>query len=92
MSASGSICAWNCSDEPSARPPETITLALVSSGRSDLAISAPAKVERPLSPSPLTVSIVPLPPVAAALAKAVPRTVITSFLSLVCTVAIALPA
>jgi ABC-type dipeptide/oligopeptide/nickel transport system permease component len=45
-----------------------------------------------LSPSPDTASIVPLPPVAEALAKAVPRTVITSFLSLVCTVAIALPA
>jgi hypothetical protein len=35
---------------------------------------------------------VPLPPVVAAFSNAVPRTVITSFLSLVCTVAIALPA
>ena len=52
-------------------------LALVSSGRSDLAISAPTKLDRPASPVAATASIVPEPPSVAALSKAVPRTVMT---------------
>src|SRR3546814_9925462 len=55
--------------------------ALVSSGRSDFAISAPAKLESPASPAPDTASTVALPPVADAFSNAVPRTVITFFAS-----------
>src|SRR3546814_5468873 len=73
----------------SARPPETITLALVSSGRSSLAISAPAKAESPASPVLATFSMVPEPPSGLALSNAVVRTVRTSLVSLVVTVAIA---
>jgi hypothetical protein len=67
-------------------------LALVSSGRSLLAISAPRKVERPASAAPPTLSIAAEPPSVAALSNAVPRTVMTSFASDDSTVAIALPA
>jgi len=66
--------------------------ALVSSGRSSLAISAPTNDERPASPAPDTASTLADPPSGAALAKAVPRTVMTFFASLDWTVAIALPA
>ena len=41
MSASGVSSSLNLSLDPSARPPETMTLAAVSSGRSFLAISEP---------------------------------------------------
>ena len=67
-------------------------LALVSSGRSDLVSSAPAKLLRPWSPVTFTFSCVPEPPVGAALAKLVARAVITFFASGDCTVAMALPA
>ena len=76
----------------SARPPETITLALVSSGRSLSAISSLTKVEMPASVGPETSSISAEPPSAAAFSKAVPRTVTTSLASDDSTVAIALPA
>jgi hypothetical protein len=46
----------------SARPPETITLALVSSGRSLLATSAETKLESPASPLPAIASTGALPP------------------------------
>ena len=69
-----------------------MTFALVSSGRSFLAISAPAKVDRPLSPVEATASISPEPPSVAAFSNAVPRTVMTFFASDDWTVAIALPA
>jgi hypothetical protein len=86
------IVAAKVSASFKARPPETMTLALVSSGRSLLAISAPTKLERPASPAPLTASTLALPPLASALAKAVARTVTTSLASLDSTVAMALPA
>ena len=47
----------------SARPPETMIFAEVSSGRSLLAISEPTKLERPASVGPLTASTEALPPV-----------------------------
>ena len=75
------MIAWKFSLICSARPPETMILALVSSGRSDLAISAPAKVDRPVSPVAATCSIVPEPPLVAAFSNAVPRTVMTSLAS-----------
>ncbi len=78
--------------EPSARPPDTMIFAEVSSGRSCLAISAPTKLEMPASPPAETASTAPEPPEVAAFSKAVPRTVRTSFASDDSTVAIALPA
>ena len=66
--------------------------ALVSSGRSLSAISSLTKRDMPASPVAETASTVPDPPSGAALSKAVPRTVITSFASLLSTVAMALPA
>ena len=75
-----------------ARPPETMILAAVSSGRSLLVISRPTKLEVPTSPTAVMLSMVALPPVAAAASKPVARTVMTFTLSLLCTVAIALPA
>jgi hypothetical protein len=59
------------------RPPETMILAAVSSGRSLLAISRPTKLLLPLSATALAVSTAALPPVAAAGSKPVVRTVIT---------------
>ena len=55
---------WNSSLEPSARPPETMRLAAVSSGRSDLAISSEtnADLNGPLGAA--MVSTAALPPLA----------------------------
>jgi hypothetical protein len=66
-------------------------LAAVSSGRSDFWISAFSKLERPTGAGAATASMDadPLLPTAG---KAVVRTVITFFLSLDCTVWMALPA
>ena len=83
---------WNCSCEPSARPPETMTLALVSSGRSLLLASRPTKSEPPLGAPASIFSTVPEPPSAAALSKPVVRTVMTFLASFDLTVAMALPA
>ncbi|MCY1555933.1 hypothetical protein D9M68_926380 [compost metagenome] len=77
---------------PSARPPETMILAAVRSGRSFLAISLPTNVLLPASAAAAAVSTAAEPPVAAAASKPVVRTVMTFTLSLLCTVAIALPA
>jgi hypothetical protein len=74
------------------RPPDTMTRALVNSGRSDLESSSPTNLETPASGAAGTGSIVALPPSAAAASNAVPRTVITLIGSGDCTVAIALPA
>ncbi len=82
----------NFSALPSARPPETMILAAVSSGRSFLAISLPTNLLLPLSATAVAVSTAALPPVAAAGSKPVVRTVITFFSSRLCTMAIALPA
>ena len=67
-------------------------LALVSSGRSDLANSAETNFDLPESPDPSTASTVPEPPSREAFSNAVPRTVMTSLASFDLTVAIALPA
>ena len=89
----GSISSWNLSDEPSARPPETMILADASSGRSLCASSAPSKrAFVGAAAVSATGSIVAVPPMVAALAKAVVRTVSTRFVSRVSTVAIAFPA
>ena len=74
------------------RPPDTMTRALVNSGRSDLESSSPTNLETPASGAAGTGSIAALPPSAAAASNAVPRTVITLIGSGDCTVAIALPA
>ncbi|MNF99717.1 hypothetical protein D3C84_826290 [compost metagenome] len=74
------------------RPPETTTLAAVSSGRSDLASSSPTKAEMPASQEAPMASILAEPPVAATASKPVPRTVITLMAAEDCTVAMALPA
>lgn len=65
----------NFSALPRARPPETMILAVVSSGRSLLAISLDRKALLPLSAAGATVSMAALPPLAAAGSKPVPRTV-----------------
>jgi hypothetical protein len=67
-------------------------LAAVSSGRSILAISLPLNVLLPLSATPAAVSTAAEPPVAAAGSKPIVRTVMTLVESVLCTVAIALPA
>ena len=67
-------------------------LALVSSGRSDAATSAETKRADPASLAPETASTLSDPPSLAAFSKAVPRTVMTSLVSLVFTCAMALPA
>ncbi|MDT4874427.1 hypothetical protein FQZ97_1097250 [compost metagenome] len=54
--------------------------------------SRPTKALLPLSATPSAVSIAALPPVAAAASKPVVRTVITLVASVLCTVAMALPA
>ncbi len=76
---------------PIARPPETMILAAVSSGRSFLAISLPRKLLLPLSAAALSTSMAALPPCPAA-SKPVVRTVMTLMASWLCTVAMALPA
>ena len=77
---------------PIERPPETMTLAAVSSGRSFLAISLPTYADRPASATAATLSTAAEPPLAAAASKPVVRTVITLTASALCTVAMALPA
>jgi hypothetical protein len=67
----------NLSLEPSARPPETMIFAAVSSGRSFFAISLPTKVDLPESATLVSLSMAAEPPVAAAGSKPVVRTVIT---------------
>ena len=82
----------NFSLEPSARPPETMILAEVSSGRSFLAISDRKKLTLSLAATALSTSMAALPPEAAAGSKPVVRTVMTLVASRLCTVAMALPA
>ena len=75
------------------RPPEMMTRALVSSGRSDFDNSAPHELATArAAPVASTVSTGAEPPLASAGAKAVPRTVMTLIGSFDCTVASALPA
>ena len=74
------------------RPPEMITRAAVSSGRSLLVSSRPTSVERPVSGPAATVSTGAAPPVAATASNPVERTVTTLIGSFDCTVASALPA
>jgi len=64
---SGSSSAWNCSLLPNARPPETITFALCSSGRSLSEASRPTNALRPESSGASTGSMVAEPPSASAL-------------------------
>ena len=71
----------NLSALPKARPPETMILAEVNSGRSFLAISLPMNVLRPLSATALTALTTAVPPVAGAGSKPVVRTVITHWAS-----------
>ena len=92
MSASGVSTSLNLSLLPSARPPETMTLAAVSSGRSLRVTSRPAKALLSLAAGASTVSTGALPPSAATGSKPVVRTVMAKTLSALCTVAIALPA
>jgi hypothetical protein len=82
----------NLSLEPIARPPETMILAAVSSGRSFLAISLPPNALLPESATAAIVSTAALPPVAAAGSNPVVRTVATLTACEHCTVAMALPA
>ena len=82
----------NASPEPIPRPPDTTTLAAVSSGRSDLVSSRPIIVARPASGAGASASTAAEPPVLEAASKPVERTVMTLILSLLCTVARALPA
>ena len=74
------------------RPPEMMTRALVSSGRSDFDNSARTNSLIPAAPGPSIVSTGADPPLASAGAKAVPRTVMILIWSFDCTVASALPA
>mmetsp|Transcript_15204 Transcript_15204/g.38340 ORF Transcript_15204/g.38340 Transcript_15204/m.38340 type:complete len:222 (+) Transcript_15204:382-1047(+) len=74
------------------RPPAITRVAEVSSGRSDLAMSSWIHLLRSEAPEPETLSTEAEPPSAAALSKAVTRTVPTLTLSLDLTVAMALPA
>ena len=69
-----------------------MTLALVSSGRSDLLSSAETNDDLPDEAPASTASTVPLPPDAATFSNAVPRTVMTFLASFDLTVAMALPA
>jgi hypothetical protein len=82
----------NFSLEPSARPPEMMILAEVSSGRSLFrqAVLDEGR-DRPLSAAAVTVSTLAEPPSPAAWKEAV-RTVMTFLASVDCTVWIALPA
>ena len=86
------MTSWKVAASFSARPPETMILALVSSGRSDLASSLPTKLLDTRVGGAGHSLDVPEPPSLAALSNAVPRTVMTSLGSLLSTVAIALPA
>ncbi|MGY4297857.1 hypothetical protein ACVWXN_005952 [Bradyrhizobium sp. i1.4.4] len=74
-----------------ARPPETMILAEVSSGRSLFATSSPTKDDRPGSAAAATLSTDALPPSTAA-AKVEVRTVMTFLASFDFTVWMALPA
>ncbi|MNE93338.1 hypothetical protein D3C80_1911780 [compost metagenome] len=84
--------SWKLSPFCMPRPPETMTFAAVSSGRSDLAISSPTKREIPASLTLAMVSMLAEPPSPATASKPVPRTVSTLTAALDCTVAMALPA
>ena len=90
--ASGVMISLNFSADPRARPPDTTTLAAVSSGRSFLASSLPRKLDFPLAGAAAACSIAAEPPVAAAASNPVVRTVITLTASRLCTTAMALPA
>ena len=81
----------NFSDEPSARPPEMMILAEVSSGRSLSDSLFSMKLDRPGLAAAATLSTAAEPPSGAAWKEAV-RTVITFLGSLACTVWMALPA
>ena len=85
------MTSWNFSEEPSARPPEMMILAEVSSGRSVSESLFSTKVDRPGLAAAATVSTGAEPPSGAAWKEAV-RTVITFLASLDCTVWMALPA
>jgi hypothetical protein len=72
------MTSLNFSAAAQARPPETMILAAVSSGRSLLAISLPTKLAlAAVGHRGATVSTAALPPVAAAASKPVVRTVMT---------------
>ena len=85
------MTSWNFSAEPSARPPEMMILADVSSGRSLSDSLFSTKVERPGSAAALTVETAAEPPSGADWKEAV-RTVMTFLASVDWTVWIALPA
>ena len=85
------MTSWNFSAEPSARPPEMMIRAEVSSGRSLAAMRFSTKVERPGLAAAGTVSTAAEPPAPATWKVAV-RTVITFLASVAWTVWIALPA
>ena len=62
MSATGRMTSWNFSDEPSARPPEMMMRAEVSSGRSFSDSLFSTKVDRPGLAAASTVSTGAAPP------------------------------
>ena len=80
------------SPDPMPRPPETTTRADTSSGRSDLLISRPSRLDSPPSGPAATLSTVAEPPLAGTASNPVVRTVTTLIASFDCTVANALPA
>src|SRR5690606_32170664 len=88
---SGLSRASNCSLLPKARPPETMTRAAASWGRSDLAVRSSTTRASPGSAAAVTAAISAEPPVGAA-AKALARTVMTFVASVARTVSMALPA
>src|SRR3546814_17842227 len=71
LSASGTIYCWKVSLSFNARPPEKITLAEVSSGRSLLTISEPPQLEMHLSPVAAQASTAAHPPSRPSFLKAV---------------------
>ena len=81
----------NFSEEPSARPPEMMMRAEVSSGRSLSESRFSTKLDRPGSAAAATASTAAEPPSPAAWKEAV-RTVTTFLGSVDCTVWMALPA
>jgi hypothetical protein len=80
------------SAEPMPRPPETMTLATVSSGRSDFTSSRRTRFDNPASANAASASTAAEPPLAATASNPVARTVMTFTASLDCTVASAVPA
>ena len=83
---------WKCSLPCMPRPPETTTLAVVSSGRFVSLTSWPMNEESPKSSAPLTASMGAAPVPAGTALKAVVRTVTILMGSADLTVASALPA